>query len=166
MASTRRVSSIRRKAAGLRQVTTPAPPRGIVRRSASTAPRLSSSAAMAAMSVGGRAVGRYGGRVLRLAGRGVDLLDRLQRPNHLAGPLQDTPGVVIAEQVERLVQAAPLAVGDSFIELGTRLPVGALEQEEVAVLVDVAASESEMPIDDADRTLQHQTVEAGLFAGL
>ena len=48
---------------------------------------------------------------------------------------------------------------------GTARPPG-LEQEEVAILVDVPAAEAEMPVDDPDRPLQHQFVEPGLLLGL
>jgi hypothetical protein len=59
-----------------------------------------------------------------------------------------------------------LAGGDPFVGLGTGLAAGTLEQKKVTVLVDVAAPEAEMPVDDADRTLEHQMRKAGLLAGL
>jgi hypothetical protein len=92
--------------------------------------------------------------------------DGHQGPDHLPGPLEHAPGVVVAEQVERFVQIAPLAVGDPLVQLGARLAVGALEQEEVAILVDVASAEAEVPVDDPDRTLEDQAAEPGFLPRL
>src|SRR5687768_6680393 len=117
-ASTSRPPSIRRRAPSPRQLTTVSPPRGRVRRSAWSADRLSSTAATAATSLGGAAERRH-----RVRGGGVRFLplpgpplpgprtarpDRDEGPHHLARPLQDAPGIVVAEGGQRLLQGEPL----------------------------------------------------------
>jgi hypothetical protein len=92
--------------------------------------------------------------------------DRHQCADHFSGPFQDPSSIVIAQDIECLAQRSPLAGRYSLIGLGTGFAIGALEQKEMAVLVDVAAAEAEVPIDDPDRPMQHEVIEAGLFCGL
>src|SRR6185312_428023 len=92
--------------------------------------------------------------------------DRHQGPDHLARALEHAAGIVVAQRLEGLLERAPLAVGDALVTLREGVAVGTLEQEEVAILVDVAAAEAEVPVDDANGPLQHQPLEPGLFRGL
>ncbi len=80
--------------------------------------------------------------------------DRDEGAHHLPGALEHAAGVVVAQHVERLLQRPPLARGDPLVHLGTGIAIGALEQKEVAVLVDVPAAEAEMPVDDPDGPLE------------
>jgi hypothetical protein len=59
-----------------------------------------------------------------------------------------------------------LAGGDTLLHLRAGLSIGALEEKEVAILVDVAATETEVPVDHPDRALYDQVIEPGLFRGL
>ena len=43
---------------------------------------------------------------------------------------------------------------------GAGSPSARLEEEEVAVLVDVPAAEAEVPVDDPDRPVEHQLRQA------
>src|SRR5690606_31438656 len=85
---------------------------------------------------------------------------RHQGADHVAGALEDAARVVVGKRVERFVQRAPAAGGDPLVRLGHRVAIARLEQEEVAVLVDVPAAEAEVPVDDADRALEDQIGEA------
>src|SRR5690349_18626011 len=157
MASTSRRSITRRSAAGERQVTTPGPLFGRVRRSASNAARLSSSAAMAATSALRPALHRR---------PGPPRPDRHQGPDHLTRAFEHAAGIVVAQRLERVLERAPLALGDALVALRRRLAVGTLEQKKVAVLVNVPAAKAKVPVDDPDRPLQHQPLEPGLLRGL
>src|SRR5687768_862141 len=150
-ASTSRRSSSPRSPPSERQLTALAPGFGSVRRSASAAPRLSSSAATAAISPGP-------GRTARA--------DRRQRAHHVPGALEHTARIVVGERFQRLVEQAPAACRDAFVGLGRRLPVRRLEQEEMAVLVDVPAAKAEMPVDDADRPLHVELLQPGFLPRL
>src|SRR6185295_14812932 len=73
---------------------------------------------------------------------------RHQSTHHLTSPLEHTARVVVAQDLQRLGQWSPLAGGDPLIYLGTDLAFRTLEQKKVAVLVNVASAEPEVPIDD------------------
>src|SRR5438105_9121704 len=60
----------------------------------------------------------------------------------------------------------PGAIGDAFVRLGHRVAVLRLEQKKVAVLVDRLPAEPEVPVDHADRSVQHEVVEPRLLADL
>src|SRR5438045_424104 len=64
------------------------------------------------------------------------------------------------------MRGMPGAIGDAFVRLRYRIAVLRLEQEEMAVLVDGLAAEAEVPVDHADRSVQHEIVEPGLLAYL
>src|SRR5512132_2555932 len=172
IASTRRCAMARSSAAAVRQATTLAPVLGRVRRSAAIALRLSSIAATAGIS-GRRAERRQADRLVGVVGReddagagravGAPLPHRHEGPDHLAGPLEDPARVVVAQHLERLLEDAPAARRDPLVQLRRGVAVGGLEEEEVAVLVDVPAAEAEMPVDHADRALQDQPLEPGLL---
>ena len=88
-----------------------------------------------------------------------------QRPGHVPRPLEDAPGIVVAQVADRLLQAAPPTRGDALGRLGNRLGVRGLKQEEMAELVDEPTPEPEVPIDDPDGAVEHQVGEAGLLGG-
>src|SRR5512140_2787253 len=175
IASTSRCAMARSRAAGVRHPTTRAPVLGSVRRSAAIALRLSSMAATAGIS-GRRTERRQADRLVGVVGReddpgagravGPSLPHCDQGPDHLTGALEDPPRIVVAQHLQRLLEHAPPAGGDPLVELRGGVAVGRLEEEEVAVLVDVPAAEAEMPVDDADRPLQDQPLESRLLRGL
>jgi hypothetical protein len=94
----------------------------------------------------GRTGGRFGLHVVALGATGW-LMERFTRPtlalgdrslrassphrdersNHLSGPLQHPPGVVVAQDLECLGERPPLAGGDPLVDLRTGLTVGTLE---------------------------------------
>src|SRR5439155_26961430 len=74
--------------------------------------------------------------------------------------------VVIGDRAPRLLGAVPRAVADAFLRLRHALAAPRLEQEEVAELVDRLAAKSEVPVDHANRAVQHQILEPGLLAHL
>src|SRR5205823_13216514 len=60
----------------------------------------------------------------------------------------------------------PGAIGDAFVRLRHRVAVLRLEQKKVTVLVDGLPAEPEVPVDHADRSVQHEVVEPRLLADL
>ncbi len=92
--------------------------------------------------------------------------DRHQRAGHLAAAPEHPARVVVAQLLQRLFQRQPLVIGDPLVFLRDHVALGALEEEEMAELVDGAPAEAEMPVDDPDRPVEQQGFEAGLLAGL
>src|SRR5215204_2937732 len=182
-ASINRFSISRWRAPVLRQVTTRGPPLGRPLRSEASAARLSSNTAIAGMLVGGTTERRYRGRlglvsvvlrprVLHFYRSLVPSFRRSARPSpphrypsphHLSGPLEHAPRIIVAQGLQRLRQRSPLAGGDPLIYLGTDLALWALEQKKVAVFVNMAAAEAEVPVDHPDGSLQHELMEPGFL---
>jgi hypothetical protein len=63
-----------------------------------------------------------------------------------------------------LVEGIPATFGDPFVNLGIEIRSGTLKQEEVAVLVDAAAPEAEVPIDDLDGAVEDEIIEPRLLS--
>jgi hypothetical protein len=59
-----------------------------------------------------------------------------------------------------------LACRDAFVHLRASLPIGTLEQEKMAVLVDVTAAKAEVPIDYPYGTVENEVVQTGLLCRL
>src|SRR5690606_42034900 len=90
--------------------------------------------------------------------------DGHEAAGHLPRAAEDTPRVVVAEDIERLVERFPPRRGDPLVGLGHRLALGRLEQEEVAELVDVLAAEAEVPVDQLDRPDEGERPQPTLLA--
>jgi hypothetical protein len=88
-----------------------------------------------------------------------------QRAHHLSSPLEHSSGIVIAEDLKRLAQWSPLTRRDPLIHLRTDFTVRALEQKKMTILVDMAPTEAEMPVDHANRSPEYQVVESGFLCG-
>src|SRR5690606_41844610 len=92
--------------------------------------------------------------------------DGHEAAGHLPRAAEDTPRVVVAEDIERLVERFPPRRGDPLVGLGHRLALGRLEQEEVAELVDVLAAEAEVPVAQLDRPDEGELLQPSLLGGL
>src|SRR5207245_2778939 len=86
-----------------------------------------------------------------------------ERLYHRGRLLQYGARVVIGDRAPRLLGAVPRTIADAFLRLRHAVAGPRLEQEEVAELVDRLAAKPEVPIDHANRAVQHQVLEPGLL---
>src|SRR5205807_10032840 len=86
-----------------------------------------------------------------------------ERLYHRGRLLQHRARVVVGDRAPRLLGGVPRTIGDAFLRLRHALAAPRLEQEEVAELVDRLAAKPEVPIDHANRAVQHQVLEPGLL---